>query len=73
MLLAILGSLSHVGLEIGLVMWYIVPSSSVQSLSITRSCLSWEALYGWCSARTEPSRLSCDQHSFIGGSRGVHY
>ena len=35
------------------------------------SCLYWEAPHGWCSARTEPSSLSCDQHSFIGGSRGV--
>ena len=47
------------------VMWSVVPSSSVEAMS----CLHWEAPR--VVPGTELSRLSCDQHSFIGGFRGA--
>ena len=49
-------------------MWSVVPSSSV--LLLSKLCLVyWEAPR--VVPGTELSRLSCDQHSFIGGSRGA--
>ena len=49
-------------------MWSVVPSSSsVEAMS----CLRWEAPR--VVPGTELSRLSCDQHSFIGGFRGAPF
>ena len=64
-------SIRHVGSEDGLSCGL----SSRRRLSCCCRSYVLSVLGGspWVVLSTEPSRLSCDQHSFIGGSRGVHF